>query len=194
MTNGNQKAKIRERMNATGESYVAAKREVIAAQTGKPQKDEHENVYVSYTYSRVGHLEVSAGTWVNALGSERQRMVEEAFAEQLDDDFSLFGAEGIAGCTDGGELDYSVTTQAESDAAWDAEAIDTAMHVYAGIEDHEAWPDGVRRPAPRDSYVTEHKDIVYVVLRVKRETLAVIDATDGNFTVVSPWPKEIETR
>ena len=77
---------------------------------------------------------------------------------------------------------------------WDAEAIETAIRAYAGIEEHDQWPGGVPRPVPRDSYVARHQDVEYVVLRCQRTIVAVIDTDDGSYTVLKSWPKEIETR
>jgi hypothetical protein len=194
MTNKDQKAGIHQRMAATGEPYAEARRKVIEARSRRRPAAEPEKIYVSYTYTRYGKLEFDAAAWADALSNERQRMVEQAVGEEFDNDFEFYGGQGIAECIESGELEYITTTQAQMDAEWDAEAIETALRAYAGIEEHDEWPSGVPRPVPRDSYVARHQDMEYVVLRCQRTIVAVIDIDDGSYTVLKSWPKEIETR
>jgi hypothetical protein len=194
MTNKDRKAEIRERMANTGESYAEARRQVIEARPRSRRSAEPEKIYVRYTYTRDGELEFEAAEWANALSNERQRMIEQAVGEELDDDFRLYGGEGIAQCIDSGELEYITTTQAQKDAEWDADAIETASRAYAGIEEHDEWPNGVPRPIPRDSYVIEYQGTQYVVLRRQRDVVTVIDLDDGRYTVLKEWPKEVEKR
>ncbi|HEX6521118.1 MAG TPA: hypothetical protein VF070_14095 [Streptosporangiaceae bacterium] len=194
MTNKDQKAAIHQRMAATGEPYAEARRKVIEARSRRPSAAEPEKIYVNYIYTRYGKLEFDAAAWTNALSNERQRMVEQAVGEEFDNDFGLYGGQGIAECIDSGELEYTTSTQAQMDAEWDAEAIETAVRAYAGIEEHDEWPGGVPRPVPRDSYVVRHQDVEYVVLRNQRTIVAVIDIDDGSYTVLKSWPKEIEAR
>ena len=139
-------------------------------------------------------MEFDAEEWANALSNERQRMVEQAVSEEFDNDFGLYGGQGIAECIDSGELDYTTTTQAEMHAEWEADAIETAIRVNAGIKDYDEWPGGVLRPIPRDSYMVQHKGVQYVVLRHKRNVLAVVDIAGGDYTVLTTWPKEIVRR
>jgi hypothetical protein len=121
-------------------------------------------------------------------------MVEQAVGEEFDNDFEVYGGQGIAECIDSGELQHTTTSRAEMYAEWEAEAIETAIRAYAGIEEYDEWPDGVVRPAARDSYVVEHQGVQYVVLRRQRNVMAVIDIADGGYTVLTTWPKEIERR
>jgi len=194
MTNTNRKAEIYQRMAETDEPYAEARRKVLETRSRRPSSSEPEKIYVNYTYTRYGRLEFDAAEWANALSNERQRMVEQAVAEEFDNDFDLYGGQGIAECVDSGELDYTTTTQAELSAEWEAEAIETAIRAYAGIEEYDEWPDGALRPIPLDSYVIRHQDVEYVVLRRQRSIVAVIDIDNGSYTVLETWPKEIETR
>lgn len=85
MTNKDRKAEIRERMAITGESYAEACRQVIEARPRSRRSAEPEKIYVRYTYTRDGELEFDAAEWTNALSNERQRMIEQAVGEELDD-------------------------------------------------------------------------------------------------------------
>lgn len=192
MTSKNQSDEIRRRMDETGESRAEARRKVMEARSRKRPGTGPEKVYVQYTFTRWGEVEVDAAEWRSALSFERRRMVEQAFAADLDADYEIYGAEGVAECVDNGELDFEVTTQAERDAAWDAEAIETGILEYAGIEDGDEWPAGVARP--RDCFVVQHAGAAYVVLREQRRILAVFDVTNGEFLRLTKWPKEIERR
>jgi hypothetical protein len=194
MTGNDRKAEIRRRMADTGESYSEARRRIIEAQPRTQAGSESEKVYVSYTLTRDGALEFDGTVWANALGSERQRMVEETVAEELDSEFDLYGAQGIAECVENGDLKFDAKTQAEADAAWDAEAIETALLAYAGIGEYDEWPDGLTRPVASDSYVSVHGGVEYVVLRRQRSIVAVYDIDSGAYNRLETWPKEIERR
>jgi hypothetical protein len=52
----------------------------------------------------------------------------------------------------------------------------------------------VLRPDARHSYLTEHEGGQYVVLLHQRNVVAVVDIGDGDFTVLTRWPKEIVRR
>ena len=122
-------------------------------------------------------------------------MVEAAVRERLDNDFDLYRGQGIAECIDGGELEFTTTTEAELNAQYDAEVIETASLEYAGIGDFDEWPQGLARPSATDSYVTEHNGVVYVVLRKQHSIVAVYDITDdGDYKALDTWPREIEKR
>ncbi len=188
MTNTNQKTEIYQRMAETGEPYAKARRKVIEARSHRPSSAEPEKVYVAYTYTRYGELEFDAAAWANALTNERQRMVEQAVGEEFDNDFEVYGGQGIAERIDRGELEYTTATQAERYAEWEAEVLEEAIRAYAGIDEHDEWPTKLVRPAARDSYIIEHEGTRYVVLRRKRTIVAVFDLNDDSGEVLALPP------
>jgi hypothetical protein len=197
MTNKNQKTKIRERMAATGEPHAEARRHVIEARPRRQPGAEPEKIHVRYTLQLDGDLEFDAAAWNNALSNERRRLVEEAVGEQLDADFELYGGLGIAECVDGGELEFTIETDAERAAElaeFDAEAIETAMRTYAGIGEYDDWPADRERPSVSDSHVTVHEGVEYVVLRRQRNIMAVYDIAGGAYKALATWPKEVGRR
>jgi hypothetical protein len=151
-------------------------------------------VYVQYVLTLDGELEFDADAWVNAFSNERTRMVEEAVAERLDIDFDAYGGQGIAECIDGGELNFTESTDAERRAQWDAEVIESASRVYAGIGDYDEWPTDVPRPSATSSYTVTHEGVEYVILRNQDKTVAVFDVDGGGFKRLKAWPHEIESR
>jgi hypothetical protein len=114
----------------------------MLARAGRPSSAAPEKVYVNYTYTRHGRLEFDADEWHNARNTERQQMVEQAVGEAFDNDFELYGGQGIAECVDWGDLDYTTTSRAVLRAEWEAEAIEAAIRAYADIDEHDEWPDG----------------------------------------------------
>jgi hypothetical protein len=173
-------------------------RDVLAAarlgSTRRRSSAEPEKIYVHYTLTLDGELDFDAAAWANALSNERRRMVEAAVGERLDNDFDFYGGQGIAECVEGGELEFTITTEAELKARYEAEAIEIASLEYAGIEDYDEWPQGLARPSATDSYVTEHDGATYVVLRDERRIVAVYvyDITDGDYKALDTWPRGIE--
>jgi hypothetical protein len=47
---------------------------------------------------------------------------------------------------------------------------------------------------PYDSYMVRHEDLEYVALHRERSMVAVIDVVDGGYTLLTAWPKEIDSR
>ena len=92
-------------------------RDVLAAarleNPGRRSSAEPEKIYVHYTLTLDGELDFDAAAWANALSNERRRMVEAAVGERLDNDFDFYGGQGIAECVEGGELEFTTTTEAE---------------------------------------------------------------------------------
>lgn len=152
---GHKARPFRQSMAETGESDVEARRQVVKARSRRQPSVEPEKIYVSYTLKLDGQLEFDAEAWANALSNERERMVEEAVTEQLDDDFATYGGQGIAECVDRGDLEFTATTGAEIRAKYDSESIEIASRAHAGIGDYDEWPGNLERPSVSDSYVTE---------------------------------------
>lgn len=156
--------------------------------------DEPEKIYVHYSLTLGGTLDFDAAAWANAVSNERRRIVEAAVGERLDIQFDFYGGQGIAECVEGGELEFTTTTEAEIRARHEAEAIETASLEY-GIGDSDEWPRGLARPSATNSYVTEHDGVTYVVLRDQRRIVGVYvyDIDDGGYKALDPpWPREIE--
>jgi hypothetical protein len=150
--------------------------------------DEPEKIYVHYLLTLGGTLDFDAAAWANAVSNERRRMVEAAVGERLDIQFDFYGGQGIAECVEGGELEFTTTTEAEIRARYEAEAIETASLEYAGIGDSDEWPQGLARPSATNSYVTEHDGVTYVVLRDQRRIVGVYvyDIDDGGYKALAP--------
>lgn len=170
--------------------------EVLArlGSTRRRPNAEPEKIYVHYTLTLGGELDFDAAAWANAVSNERRRMVEAAVGERLDIQYDFYGGQGIAECVEGGELEFTTTTEAEIRARYEAEAIETASLEYAGIGDYDEWPQGLARPSAGDSYVTEHDGVAYVVLRQQHNIVAVYvyDITNGDYKALDTWPQEIE--
>jgi len=193
MTNTNRKAQIKQRIAEIGEPWAEASRAIRESRDRQPRSDGAK-VYIDYELTIFGTLEFDAGEWANAFSDGQRKLVEEAVAERLEDDFALFGGLGFAEAVDNSELEYTVTTQAEIEARYAEEVIEAASRAYAGIRDEEAWPDGVARPVVQDSHVAVHDGLDYVVLRRGRSVLAVLAINGGAFKVLPEWPKELERR
>ncbi len=198
MTSTGKKSKIRQRMAATGEVYSVAKRAIeagadipaIPKPSGTPKKFD-----VSYTLNRDGSLEFDAATWANALSDTRRQILEEAVEALLDEEFARSGGQGIAECVEGGELVYAAKADIENQAEYDAETTEFASSLYASTSEGGAWPSGLPRPSARKSYVIEHGDVEYVVLRDHGSAiLAVFDIAGGRYKRLDAWPTEIEAR
>jgi hypothetical protein len=172
---------------------ISQLRAMLGADRGKPPA-EPSKVYVLYTLTLQGQFEFDANVWANAFSDERQRMVEEAVGEKLDDDFNTYGGLGIAECIDGGQLEFTSATDAEVRAEWDAEVIESASRAYAGIGDYDEWPSGVPRPSAAESFAVTRDGVDYVVLRNRDGIMAVYDVDGGAFNRLNTWPREIETR